>query len=125
VKKVLKWIGIVLGGLVGLSVLALVGLSILGGVCLNETQDIHPEAITIPTDEAALVRGEHLVNVACKSCHGEDLSGDLRGGFRLGWHQAVDVSRGAKEGYDNGLSKSTRVTGGDTLMKSLDRGGER
>jgi hypothetical protein len=51
--------------------------------------------------------------------------GDLCGGFRLGWHQAVDVSKGAKERYGNSLSKSIRVTGGDTLMKSLDRGGER
>jgi mono/diheme cytochrome c family protein len=74
-KKVLKWIGIILGGLLILIILAAIGLSIAGGARLNKTQDIQAEAISIPTDEAALARGEHLVQVACISCHGPDLSG--------------------------------------------------
>lgn len=74
-KKVLKWIGIILGGLLILIILAAVGLSIAGGARLNKTQNIQAEAISIPTDEAVLARGEHLVQVACTSCHGQDLSG--------------------------------------------------
>lgn len=76
-KKLFKWIGTVLGGLVVLLIVAAVGLSIAGGMRLNKTHDIQAEAITIPANEAALARGEHLVNVACKSCHGQDLSGDV------------------------------------------------
>jgi mono/diheme cytochrome c family protein len=78
VKKALKWIGIILGSLVGLIILVAVGLSIAGGMRLNKTHDIQAEAIPIPTDAAALARGEHLVEVAlCKECHGQDLSGDV------------------------------------------------
>jgi mono/diheme cytochrome c family protein len=74
-KKSLKWIGIFLGGLVALLALAAVVLSIAGGRRLNKTHEIQVQAIDIPTDEAALARGEHLVNVGCKSCHGANLTG--------------------------------------------------
>ena len=74
-KKALKWIGIILGGLIILVVVAAVGLSVAGASRLNKTHDIQAETITIPTDGAALARGEHLINTACKSCHGADLSG--------------------------------------------------
>jgi cytochrome c553 len=77
-KKVLKWIGIVLGGLVSLLVIAVVVLYALGSARLNKTHDIQAEAIAIPTDDAALARGEHLVDVSlCRFCHGQDLSGDV------------------------------------------------
>lgn len=74
-RKALKWMGIILGGLIILVVVAGVLLSIAGEARLNKTHNIQAEAITIPTDEATLARGEHLVNTACKSCHGADLSG--------------------------------------------------
>lgn len=74
-KRVLKWIGILLGGLVALVIVAAVALSALGASRLNKKQDIQVENVTIPAGEDALARGEHLVNVACKSCHGADLSG--------------------------------------------------
>lgn len=73
--KILKWLGIGLGGLIGLIILAALVLSFIGNAQLNKTVDIQPEAIPIPTDAASLERGEHLVKVACTSCHGEDLSG--------------------------------------------------
>ncbi|MEJ2600168.1 MAG: c-type cytochrome [Anaerolineales bacterium] len=78
-KKVLKWIGIVLGGLVALLLVAAVVLYILGSARLNKTYDIQPEAITIPTDEAAIARGRHLVEAVtfCKECHGQQLEGDV------------------------------------------------
>lgn len=75
-KKLLKWLGISLAGLVGLIVLAAIGLSIVGEVRLNKTHDIQAVGITVPGNDAALARGEHMVNVACKSCHGADLSGE-------------------------------------------------
>ena len=74
-KKVLKWIGIVVGALVGLVILAVVVLSFVGSSRLNKTHDIQAEAITIPTDEVALARGEHMVLIACTGCHGSDLTG--------------------------------------------------
>lgn len=74
-KKALKWIGIILGSLIVLLVVVVVGAYALGSARLNKTHDIQAETITIPTDEAALARGRHLVEVACQGCHGEDLSG--------------------------------------------------
>jgi mono/diheme cytochrome c family protein len=74
-KKVLKWIGIVLAVVVGVLILAVVGLSIAGGAQLNKTQDVQAEAITIPTDEASLARGDHLVNIICTGCHTDNLTG--------------------------------------------------
>jgi mono/diheme cytochrome c family protein len=74
-KKVLKWIGIILGILVVLLIVAVVGLSIAGNAKIRQTREVQAEVINIPTDEAALARGEHLVHVACESCHGADLSG--------------------------------------------------
>jgi mono/diheme cytochrome c family protein len=78
-KKVLKWIGIALAGVVVLAVLAAVGLSIAGGRQLNKTRDVQAEDIPIPTDAAALARGKHLAlgSALCSECHGQDLSGDL------------------------------------------------
>lgn len=74
-KRVLKWIGMILGGLVALVIVAAVVLSVVGASRLKKTQDIQAENVTIPGGEAALARGEHLVNVACKSCHGAELTG--------------------------------------------------
>ena len=78
-KKVLKWIGIVLGSLVVLLVVAGAVLYILGSARLNKTYDIQPETIAIPTDEAAIARGRHLDEALtfCGGCHGEDLGGDV------------------------------------------------
>lgn len=80
-KKVFKWIGIILGGLLAVLLLAVVGLSLVGGAAINRTVEIEPEPITIPADAAAVARGEHLVKAACSSCHGPDLTGgtDLLG----------------------------------------------
>lgn len=73
--KVLKWIGIGLGGLMGVLILAGAVLSFIGNSRLNERYEIQPPQVFIPADEAALERGAHLVEVTCKDCHGEDLSG--------------------------------------------------
>lgn len=78
-KKVLKWIGIVLGSLVGLLVLTLVVLYVIGSTRLNKKHDIQVETITIPTGEAATVRGQHLSEAVtfCQACHGDTLAGDV------------------------------------------------
>lgn len=77
-KTGLKWIGIILGGLVGLLVLALGVLYLIGTAKVNKTYDIPVETISIPTDAAAIQRGEHLATITlCKQCHTENLSGQL------------------------------------------------
>ena len=74
-KKALKWIGIVLGSLIGLIVVAAAGMYLSSTSRFNKTYEITPEPLTIPVDEASLAVGEHWVEVHCRECHGEDLGG--------------------------------------------------
>jgi len=81
IRKIIKWIGIVLGSLVGLLVLAFLVLYIIGSVKWNKMHgqyDVPVETITIPTDESSIARGEHIATIRiCGDCHTEDLSGQF------------------------------------------------
>ena len=74
-KKIFKWIGIVLGLLVGLMIVAAAVLYFMGNARLNRTYDFPPSDIVLPTDEASLEFGRHRAESLCQGCHGEDLSG--------------------------------------------------
>jgi mono/diheme cytochrome c family protein len=79
IRKILKWIGIVLGSLIGLLVLAFLVLYIIGSVKwgrMHGKYDVPVESITIPTDEDSIARGEHIATIQlCRMCHTEALSG--------------------------------------------------
>lgn len=79
IRKILKWIGIVLGSLVGLLVLAFAALYVIGTVQWDRVHgkyDVPVERITIPTDKASIARGEHIATIRiCRDCHTENLSG--------------------------------------------------
>jgi uncharacterized membrane protein required for colicin V production len=81
IRKILKWIGIVVGSLLGLLVLAFVILFVVGVVRWNqeyENYEVEVTAIRIPTDEASIERGKHLATTHyCGFCHGQDLSGKV------------------------------------------------
>ena len=81
IRKIFKWIGIVLGSLVGLLVLAFVVLYIIGSVKwsrMHGKYDVPVETITIPTDPASIARGEHIATIRiCRDCHTEDLRGQF------------------------------------------------
>jgi len=76
-KKFFKWLGIVLGVLIGLLVIVLAVNFFKGNAMLSQTYSIAPENITIPTDAASLARGKHFVQTICAGCHTPDLSGQL------------------------------------------------
>jgi mono/diheme cytochrome c family protein len=76
-RKVLKWSGIGIGVLVGLVIVAAITLYFVGGSRLNKTRQLQPPAVAIPSDDQAVARGKHMVNVNCTSCHGDDLAGDV------------------------------------------------
>ena len=81
IRKILKWIGIVLGSLIGLLVLAFISLYIIGTVRWNNLHgeyEVPVETITIPTDQASIARGEHVATIRiCKECHTETLGGQF------------------------------------------------
>ncbi|MCL4296669.1 MAG: c-type cytochrome [Anaerolineae bacterium] len=75
-KKVLKWLGIILGGLAGLILLALVGVYFMSESRLNKTYDVQPERVTVPTDAAAVAEGKRLFATrGCMDCHKENGAG--------------------------------------------------
>ena len=74
-KKIFKWIGIVLGSLLGLVLIAGFVFFLIGNAQLNKTYDFPPSNITIPTDETSIEFGRHRVETLCESCHGQGLSG--------------------------------------------------
>lgn len=77
-KKLLKWIGIVVGGLVGLLVVALIALYIVGGAKVDKEYKIAVKTVTIPTDAEAIERGKHISTIFfCTRCHTDKLSGDV------------------------------------------------
>jgi mono/diheme cytochrome c family protein len=83
-RRTLRWIGATAGAL-----LAVAGAG-LAWVYLASEARLHsfarPRAFTtsIPTDAAALERGEHLVKTrGCAGCHGAQLQGDLMWGFAV------------------------------------------
>ena len=79
-KKVLKWAGIGVGGLVGLLVVLIVVLIVLGTVLrVNQAYDIEVAAVEVPTDVESIARGRHIVEsyALCVECHGENMGGKV------------------------------------------------
>ena len=77
-RKVLKWIGIILGALVGLLLLADAAVYSISSIRFNRTHDVQIEAVEIPTDEASIEYGKHVAAIrSCMACHGDGLAGQI------------------------------------------------
>jgi len=78
-KSVLKWIGVIFVGLIGLLVAAVAVIFLIAQSRINRSYDVQVSAVTIPDDEAAIARGEHLVHAlaGCDECHGPNMGGLL------------------------------------------------
>ena len=74
-KRVFRTIGLVLGSLLGIALLAGVVLYMIGNARLNKVYDLPASNITLPEDAASIEYGKHRVEILCQGCHGEDLSG--------------------------------------------------
>jgi mono/diheme cytochrome c family protein len=77
--KVLKWIGYILGGLIAIIVIALAVFYFISAQKLGNSFEVTPDAITIPTDEASIAHGKHIVETIsdCIGCHTENLGGQM------------------------------------------------
>jgi mono/diheme cytochrome c family protein len=77
--RFLRWSGIVLGGLIGMVLIAAVVLYLIGGERIDKTYTIPPEMIAIPTDQTSVDRGRHLATAIskCVDCHGANLGGAI------------------------------------------------
>ena len=64
--------------LAGLLLVLIAAIVLLSSQEMSETYTVSAEEITIPTDEAALARGEYIVRAfaGCTDCHGDNLGGN-------------------------------------------------
>lgn len=76
-KTFLKWSGILLGGLLGLMVLAGCAVYLVSSMQLGKHYAAQVAPLAIPRDSSAIARGNHLAHAlsACVECHGEDFAG--------------------------------------------------
>lgn len=74
-KRVFKWITIVLGSLLGLVLVIGAVFYFIGESRLNKVYDVEPSNLTIPTDTASIEYGKHRAESLCQGCHGDDLAG--------------------------------------------------
>ncbi len=77
--KVLRWLGIVLGGLIALVLIAAVVLYVIGSGRITKTYTLGAETVAIPTDQASSERGRHLATAIgkCVDCHGGNFGGTV------------------------------------------------
>ena len=77
--SIVKWTGIALAVLFGLTLAAGLALYPVGMEQLTRTYpDIPDDALDIPGDSEAVARGRHVATIwACAMCHGADLSGTM------------------------------------------------
>ncbi|HEX6305702.1 MAG TPA: c-type cytochrome [Anaerolineales bacterium] len=78
-RSVLKWITILIGALIGLALLALVSIYYITESKLNQTYEFNVDEVVIPTDQASIERGRHLVTTMgfCTECHVANFSGQV------------------------------------------------
>lgn len=95
-KKVFRWIAIVLGSLLALLLVAGVVLYFVGESRWNKTYEFEPSNLTIPTDAQSIEFGRHRAETLCLGCHGEDMGGlvNFFDGGPLGTLDSANVTAG-------------------------------
>lgn len=77
-RIILKWVGLVLGGVVGLIILAVGVIYVVTNSRINKTYEVVVETVSIPADAEAVALGEHLALIrGCIDCHYENLAGGV------------------------------------------------
>ncbi len=75
--KILKGLAYGLAGMLGLAVIAAATAYFASNAKLNRSYAVRVAAPRVPTDSAAITRGEHVATVrGCRDCHGGDLGGN-------------------------------------------------
>lgn len=84
-------------GLVVLVLTAAVAIYVIVGIRLGKHTELATASFTVPTDSAAVARGQHLATAIgkCTLCHGEDLGGKvLADDFLFGRFVAANLTTG-------------------------------
>jgi cytochrome c553 len=97
IKIILKWIGIILAGILGLLVLAAITLYIVTEQQLNKVYEVPPSGLVIPSNPATIARGKHLVDSfgLCAGCHTENFGGEsFNEGMLIGTISTANLTSG-------------------------------
>lgn len=76
-KKVLKWFGIAISGFAGIIGVMILAAFVTGNSRINRIYELPAESIDVDTDPESITNGEHLVQIFCADCHGENLGGTV------------------------------------------------
>jgi cytochrome c553 len=76
-KRILKWLAIVLGVLIGLVIVAVGVTFLVGRNRLAQAPTVAVKAVAVPSDPDSVAQGEHLAHAItdCVGCHEENLAG--------------------------------------------------
>ncbi|MBN1303702.1 MAG: cytochrome c [Anaerolineales bacterium] len=75
-KTAMKWVGILLGAVLGLWVIVVLVLYSIGQARLNKKYDIVVGLVSVPAEAEALAEGRRIFRYrGCEACHGEQLEG--------------------------------------------------
>lgn len=78
-RRSIKWLGIILGSIVGLAVLAILVTWIGGGIIAGRVYDIPPSTFAVNKETADIDEGRRIaLTLGCfDGCHGEGLGGNV------------------------------------------------
>jgi mono/diheme cytochrome c family protein len=78
-KRLLRWLGIMLGSLAGVAIVGYGVLYVLSEQALNRKYPVPAVALPIPSDPASIAEGKRLATVrGCfAACHGKQVEGEL------------------------------------------------
>lgn len=101
--RILKWLGVVLGSLIGLLLVAGTVLYLIGNARMNKSYSFEPSNLTLPTDAESIAYGKHRAETLCQGCHGEDMGGIVTffDGGPLGTMDSANLTSG-----DGGVGKT-------------------
>jgi len=76
-KRALKWLGYIVGGLVVVILLAIGTVYAITSSRMAKNYSTEVETVAVPTDPVSIERGRHLATAVakCQECHGDDMAG--------------------------------------------------
>lgn len=95
-KKIFKWLGIVVGAVLLISVFFYGVIYFNIERRMNKMYSFTPGTITVPMDSASIAAGRHLAGIkGCNDCHGSNLAGaTMIDNFALGPLSSRNLTRG-------------------------------
>lgn len=77
-RRLLKWIGIIVLVILAIIVIAAVAVALSSNSKANQVYDIETAELTIPTDAESIAEGQRQASIrACSECHGTNYAGKL------------------------------------------------